>query len=271
MSFRAQLTIAVLLGSVCAFASDLAVLRNGFTIRHERREVRGEVTRLFTSADGAAYVDIPTEQIEHYEVDETPAPAPAPAAASTQAAPTTAAVSAAQPLPAKPALSIDQMVNQASDHTQIDVDLINSVIRAESGFNVRARSPKGAQGLMQLMPKTATELGVPNAYDPQANVDGGTRYLRWLLDHYNYDLPKALAAYNAGPLRVDKYHGVPPYYETQTYVAKIIRDYNRKKLAQKKAATEAGKKAAKAKAMPRASQSVQADSLPASGSAASTR
>jgi soluble lytic murein transglycosylase-like protein len=109
------------------------------------------------------------------------------------------------------------------------------VIRAESGFNVRAVSPKGAQGLMQLMPQTASQLGVQNAFDPQANVEGGTRYLRELLERYDFDLIKALAAYNAGPQRVEQYGGVPPYYETKAYVARIVRDFNKKKLAAKAA------------------------------------
>jgi len=124
---------------------------------------------------------------------------------------------------------------------RLDPDLINSVILAESGFNSRAVSPKGAQGLMQLMPATAGTLGVTNPLDPQANVDGGTRYLRQLLERYNFDLIKALAAYNAGPLRVQQYRGVPPYRETQAYVAKIVHDYNRKKIAQEKAAAAAKK------------------------------
>ena len=106
-----------------------------------------------------------------------------------------------------------------------------------------ARSPKGAQGLMQLMPQTAQKLGVADAYDSQANVDGGTRYLKQLLELYHYDLVKALAAYNAGPQRVSQYRGVPPYRETQLYIRKIILDYNRKKLAEQKAAAAAAKAA----------------------------
>jgi len=89
---------------------------------------------------------------------------------------------------------------------------------------------------MQLMPQTASRLGVADAFDPGANVEGGTRYLRELLQRYNFDLIKALAAYNAGPQRVDHYHGVPPYYETQAYVARVVRDFNSKKLAERKAA-----------------------------------
>jgi soluble lytic murein transglycosylase-like protein len=108
------------------------------------------------------------------------------------------------------------------------------VIKAESGFNVHAVSRKGAQGLMQLMPGTASQLGVPNAFDPQANVEGGAKYLRELLERYNFDLVKALAAYNAGPQRVEQFGGVPPYYETRAYVARVVRDFNRKKAAQRK-------------------------------------
>ena len=107
-------------------------------------------------------------------------------------------------------------------------------------------SPKGAQGLMQLMPGTASQLGVPNAFDPEANVDGGTKYLRELLERYNFDIVKALAAYNAGPQRVEQFGGVPPYYETRAYVARIVRDFNKKKVAQQKAAAAAAKKSAAA-------------------------
>jgi soluble lytic murein transglycosylase-like protein len=94
---------------------------------------------------------------------------------------------------------------------------------------------------MQLMPQTANDLGVNNSFDPDANVEGGTRYLRELLERYDFDIVKALAAYNAGPKRVEQYRGVPPYYETRAYVARIIRDFNRKKLAEQRAAAGAAK------------------------------
>ena len=92
---------------------------------------------------------------------------------------------------------------------------------------------------MQLMPQTASELGVQNVFDPQANVEGGARYLRELLERYDFDLIKALAAYNAGPQRVEQYGGVPPYHETKAYVARIVRDFNKKKLAAKTVAQPA--------------------------------
>ena len=135
-----------------------------------------------------------------------------------------------------PLLNLDDVVASASGRYRLDPDLVNSVIKAESGFNARAVSPKGARGLMQLMPATASTLGVPNAFDPRANVEGGTKYLRELLERYNFDLVKALAAYNAGPLRVEQYKGVPPYYETRAYVARVVRDFNKKKAAQQNTA-----------------------------------
>jgi soluble lytic murein transglycosylase-like protein len=134
-------------------------------------------------------------------------------------------------------VDLNDVVNTASGHYRLDPDLVSSVIKAESGFNVHAVSRKGAQGLMQLMPGTASQLGVPNAFDPQANVEGGAKYLRELLERYNFDLVKALAAYNAGPQRVEQFGGVPPYYETRAYVARVVRDFNKKKAAQRKVAS----------------------------------
>jgi soluble lytic murein transglycosylase-like protein len=151
-------------------------------------------------------------------------------------------------------VDIDQVVREASGRYQLDPDFVSSVIKAESNFKPRAVSPKGAQGLMQLMPSTAAQLGVKDPFDPRANVEAGTAHLSALLDQYHNDPIKALAAYNAGAHRVQQYHGVPPYRETRAYVSKIVRDFNAKKLAQKKAAQAAATSAKKKAAAP-ASQS----------------
>jgi len=104
----------------------------------------------------------------------------------------------------------------------VAADLVESVVRVESAFNPRAVSNKGAQGLMQLMPRTASSLGVRNAFDPRENIEGGVRHLRYLLDRYPGNVSLALAAYNAGEKAVDYYGGIPPYAETQQYVRKIL-------------------------------------------------
>jgi len=226
----ARIAIAVLgLFAVAARASaaDLAILRNGFSIRHEHRQIDGDNTRLFLRSDNSSFIDVPTAEIQGYEKDLLPPPpveVKQPAAGQISAA------------------NLGHVVNSASAAYHLDPDLVNSVIHAESGFNSRAVSPKGAQGLMQLMPSTAGQLGVRNPFDPEDNVGGGTRYLRQLLERYNFNLVKALAAYNAGPQRVEQYRGVPPYRETRAYVARIVRDYNRKKLTEEKQQAVARKK-----------------------------
>jgi len=213
---------AVAMLTLSAPAADLARLRNGFTIRHEHRAAVGENTRLFLSVDDTSYIDVPTAEIEGFEKDSDPPPT----------------ANSATPAPGS-ASDLNQAVNSASATYHLDPDLVNSVIRAESGFNVRAVSRKGAQGLMQLMPGTASRLGVADAFDPLANVGGGSRYLRELMERYHFDLVKALAAYNAGPQRVEQFRGVPPYHETRAYVARIVHDYNRKKMAEHKQAAAA--------------------------------
>lgn len=205
--------LAVLTLAVSASAADHAVLRNGFSIRHERRDVVDGTTRLYLSAaPDAGYVEVASSEIARFERDDYTPPPPEPPA---------------------PSPNLNQLIAAAGRTHGLDADLIASVVIAESALNPRAVSPKGARGLMQLMPATASELGVKDAFDPIQNIDGGTRYLRHLLTLYNNDLARALAAYHAGPQRVAQYKGVPPYRETRRYVARVIQGFNRKKLAAK--------------------------------------
>jgi soluble lytic murein transglycosylase-like protein len=194
-----------------AFAAENALLRNGFAIRHESRTEHNGVTRLFTS--DTDFIEVASAEITGYEpAPEIPKPVSAPM----------------QPQ------DLDAIIKQLSLKHGLDPDLIRAVIRAESAFNHRAVSPKGARGLMQLMPSTAANLGVEDSFDPAANVNAGARYLRELLAQHNNDLVKALAAYNAGPGAVQRHRGIPPYRETINYIRRIINDYNRAKLAQQK-------------------------------------
>jgi soluble lytic murein transglycosylase-like protein len=120
------------------------------------------------------------------------------------------------------------MLSEVGQEHNLDVDLLASVVKAESGGNVRAVSRAGARGLMQLMPSTANDLGVQDSFKPGDNVRGGSTYLDALLTRYHENLALALAAYNAGPAAVDKYHGIPPYHETHAYVARVIHEFNQR-------------------------------------------
>lgn len=145
---------------------------------------------------------------------------------------------ASRPQPPKAAPAAADRADGAWDHIQdaaaqygLDPDLVAAVVRTESGFRTRAVSPKGAMGLMQLMPSTARLLGVEDAFDGRDNVFGGCKYLRSLIDQFNGDLKLALAAYNAGPEAVARHNGIPPYPETQNYVRQVMRLFNGETLA----------------------------------------
>ncbi|MBW2302666.1 MAG: lytic transglycosylase domain-containing protein [Deltaproteobacteria bacterium] len=121
----------------------------------------------------------------------------------------------------------DRIILQAARRFRVDPHLIRAVIKAESDFDRRAVSKKGARGLMQLMPETAYAMKVSNPFDPRENIIGGTRYLRLLLERFNQDKKLALAAYNAGPETVEAFNGIPPYPETMTYVKRVLTYYER--------------------------------------------
>lgn len=172
-------------------------------------------------------------------VNADPVPAPKVTKASIQGSPsaltskpfTTQTPSGASSLMTAEALAnrqkIEVMIREVSGRYNVDPALIRAVIETESHWNSKAVSSKGALGLMQLVPETARQLGVQNAFDPKQNLDAGVRYLQTLLQRYNGDLDRALAAYNAGPGAVDRARGVPRYRETREYVQKVTNSYYR--------------------------------------------
>lgn len=130
----------------------------------------------------------------------------------------------AQPAPTKPRKrQVVNLVSKLAPQYSLDPNLVLALIEAESSFNPKARSPKNAQGLMQLIPATAKRFGVANPWDPEQNLRGGMAYLRWLLDHFNGDVKLALAGYNAGEKAVERHGGIPPYRETRAYVKRIVK------------------------------------------------
>ena len=191
---------AAVLGSLgsSAWAGELITLRNGFEMHCDHHaEIEGQV-RLYPSTGENNYIQFLPQEIAGVEYVADPPPA-----ADNQATRTVD--------PANPVLA--------------------SLVKAESGGNTRAVSRAGARGLMQLMPGTASELGVQDSFRPDENVRAGSAYLDALMVRYHDKLALALAAYNAGPAAVDKYHGIPPYHETQAYVARVIHEFNRRVLA----------------------------------------
>lgn len=143
---------------------------------------------------------------------------PRPAVRTAQPAPRTRTVRAMKPSP-----EVDSFVTQAAEAYQVDKALVHAIIHAESAFNPYAISPKGARGLMQLMPATAARYGVRDIFDPQENIRGGVKYMRDLLKMFGYNLRLAVAAYNAGENAVLRYGGIPPYPETVNYVDKVLK------------------------------------------------
>jgi soluble lytic murein transglycosylase-like protein len=212
-TFVCRLGVLGLLGIVPALhAAEEVTLKNGFNLLCDHREQAGDKVRLFTSQDSSNFVEVNADEITSVDTVPDPPPAAQPKAAVA---------------PRLTNADVHELIARAGAHHNLDVDLLASVVRAESGGNIHAVSRTGAQGLMQLMPGTAAQLGVTDSFRPDENINGGTAYLDDLLLRYHDRLALALAAYNAGPAAVDKYHGVPPYRETQIYVARVIREFNR--------------------------------------------
>ncbi|HOK39977.1 MAG TPA: lytic transglycosylase domain-containing protein [bacterium] len=124
------------------------------------------------------------------------------------------------------AKKIDEVIKTKAEKYNLNPNLIKAIIKAESNFNKEAVSEKGAAGLMQLLPSTAKELGVKNIFDIEENIEGGTKYFKMLLEKYNGDVQKALAAYNAGFNNVDKYQDIPPFVETQQFIKSVLKNFN---------------------------------------------
>ena len=202
----------------------------------KRWRMRAGAAALCCAALGAAHAtqapiqvtDEGAEGVLLSNLDAPFEPEAAPAAASRAAAPAAAANRASKPAAlAKRRQAWAPLVSAAARTHGLPEALLQAVIETESGFNAAAVSPKGALGLMQLMPGTARTLNVANPHDPAANVDGGARYLKGLLARYGNDLALALAAYNAGPGAVERTGGIPRNAETQAYVPRVISRYHR--------------------------------------------
>jgi soluble lytic murein transglycosylase-like protein len=193
-------------------AGEYAVLHNGFRLHAQRHEAIGELTRLHTTT---GTMDVPTANIARFEQEEFVPPPPAPPQAPEQAE------------PVRPTPTPQELISDAASKHNLRAEFVHSVAAIESAYRADAISPKGAIGLMQLMPGTAKELGA-DPHNPAENAEAGVRYLKQLLLKYQNSsdpVRLALAAYNAGPGAVDRYGTVPPYRETQAYVEKVLRKY----------------------------------------------
>ncbi len=223
-SGRFVLALGLLAWSVLPLrAEERILLNNGFSVdcHHRGNETDGHV-KLFLDAEGTNFLEVETARI-----------------VSAEALPAANAIPSATRLP-EPATSLHALIAAAGTARNIDLALLESVVRAESGGHTRAVSRTGAQGLMQLMPATAKAMGVQDSFAPDQNLRGGTAYLDQLLTRYHDNIALALAAYNAGPGAVERYHGVPPFRETRAYVTRIILEFNRRTLQNRAAALAAG-------------------------------
>ena len=202
---RALVSCALLFAAAPSLRAEYIALRSGQRLHVTGYQLLGDKYRLQIAG---GVVEVPVEEVVSIDPEDTFAPLPP-------------AIVATAPL--------HEIVMAAAARYRVDADLILSVIAAESNFDPKAVSKKNARGLMQLLPETASRFGVQNIFDPQENIDAGTHYLRDLLQRYNNDLALALAAYNAGPERVQQFGRVPPYPETVSYLRRVKRGYEKSK------------------------------------------
>ena len=202
---RSRLLFLVLALVAVDARAEIAVLANGQTMKITGHRTEGDT--VFLSLKGGGEVGTPASQLRGFVPDEV---------ADEVAAPTGTRA------------ELEALAADVAHRHGLDPALVLAVASVESGFQPKAVSPKGALGLMQLMPATATSLGVEDAFDPEVNLEGGSRYLAELLTLYGGDLRRALAAYNAGPGAVKRHGGIPPYRETRAYVKKVLERYRKK-------------------------------------------
>jgi soluble lytic murein transglycosylase-like protein len=214
----AFVSAALAMSVPAAQALEHVTLRNGFSLDCSHHSVVGDRTRLFSGSGESNYQELPSDQIAG--IENLPDP---PATPSSDVAAAVVANASSN--------DVHHWMERSGTEHNIDVELLASVIKAESAFNPKAVSRTGAQGLMQLMPGTAKQLGVQDAFRADQNIAGGTAYLDTLLKMYKDNLALALAAYNAGPAAVARYHGMPPYRETRIYVARVMNEFYKRKEA----------------------------------------
>jgi soluble lytic murein transglycosylase-like protein len=204
--------------------AEIVVLKNGRTMSVQSYTTVGDMALMVLRAGGE--VTFPSSVVLRVEPDEAPYPVeePAPAAAAA-AVPVTVDRALLVPVETLNARPFADLISAVAASHDMDIRLVHAVIEQESNYQARARSKKGARGLMQLMPATARHYGVRNSYDPRSNLEAGIQHLKDLMSRL--DLPAALAAYNAGEATVQRYGGLPPFPETQSYVRKILRRLGR--------------------------------------------
>jgi membrane-bound lytic murein transglycosylase B len=212
-------TAACLVGASSLASAEIVFMTSGSTLSVKSHTTEGDVVTLLLRSGGQVTCD--RTLIDKIVPDEVPHPDPAEEAARAQAA-----AAAASPSPSKGAQLRDtvysNLITAAAETHGVDPLLVQALIQVESNYRPRARSSKGAMGLMQLLPSVAREYNVRNAYDPASNIDAGVRKLKTLIESMQGDLSLALAAYNAGEGAVARFKGIPPYRETQNYVSRIL-------------------------------------------------